>query len=437
MTSESKKILGSGHLFIDEEGYKLKIINSNPPSRDDEAENLLSSMLADPGKWEIRSIADYCYSLKAQDNHGNEYSCDYVDAGSISNSIIYTCSLKSKLIVTSDKDTLQEFFHASVVFKNKYSFDTNNQDYQKAVLPTLLDESGHWKHAWKFNIGGISLILYKDTKMLHLDIHSEEAELNDEIIKRIVDSLDFAMGLSHDEYFVVFFDKNDSFRTLINTDVRKPAATLLTAPYQKNGSMGDEATYNSKLVTAYYNHLNSFPDCILPKLHKRVIDSGSGYYYRHGLILGIVIEKILRTYYPKPTEVISQQMLMDINQISQLVPKLSDSGVIARIKTLIADLSNTQNYVPAKMLRNLEDQQTIGSGSVTSWKKLRNLYAHGDDLNDELSKAVGLVRHNITIYYELIFNIINYRGRYTSYSAVTGNSYKYYPLMEKQESEID
>jgi hypothetical protein len=58
-------------------------------------------------------------------------------------------------------------------------------------------------------------------------------------------------------------------------------------------------------------------------------------------------------------------------------------------------------------------------------------YAHGDDYNDEMLKAIDLVRENVTIYYELIFNLIEYKGRYTNFFIKKGNPLTTYPPQKK------
>ena len=109
--------------------------------------------------------------------------------------------------------------------------------------------------------------------------------------------------------------------------------------------------------------------------------------------------------------------------------------VTKRFKSFIEGLSVTGNYIPGKMLEKLESEGVIGKGSLNVWRKLRNRYAHGDDFNEELPKAVGLVMQNTTIYYELIFNLIKYEGKYTSYSVTEGNKIKTYPIDRNDESQ--
>lgn len=79
------------------------------------------------------------------------------------------------------------------------------------------------------------------------------------------------------------------------------------------------------------------------------------------------------------------------------------------------------------MLLQLEYEQIISEGSVASWKTLRSRYAHGEDFNEQLPKAVNLVRKNNMILYELIFHLIGYNGKCADYSGNKGSDYKFYP----------
>jgi len=432
----NKHICGTGHLFTDNSRLKLKIINCAPPTIEEESINFLMSGGEGSSIGELRSIEDYCYRMNAKDDHGNEYSCDFVEVEHDFDRIIYTCNFKTKISVFSSGGITNKVSNAAVVFKDKYSFATNKSGFNKNVFPTYLDAIMDLKEVWNWETEGVSMILQKSLKYLHLDIQSENLNIDNTMLKRIVDTLNFVMGIEHQYYYIVYFGDNNSFQVDITNNSKPSKNVLFTPPYRRTGSIGDEDVENVKLFNSYYRYLEKRPDTILNKLHKRIVDSGSGYYYKHGLVISTSIESILKNYYPKDQEVLSEDFLADIQQLKNYSNNLNNPMVTKRFKSFIEGLSVTGNYIPGKMLEKLESEGVIGKGSLNVWRKLRNRYAHGDDFNEELPKAVGLVMQNTTIYYELIFNLIKYEGKYTSYSVTEGNKIKTYPIDRNDESQI-
>lgn len=425
----SKLIYGSGHLFTDNNSLTLKIMNTVPPTKNEETTNFLMSVGSQVSIGELRSVEDYCYQMIAKDDYGNDFSCDFVEVEQDFEKTLYTCKFKSKISVFSSGGIKNKKCHASIVFKEKYSFATTKKEHDKPTLPTYLDGFPELKGIWECEIDGLSMVLHKNLRHLQLDIESTELDLDNATIKQITNTLNFVMGIEHTYYYTVYFGDENSFQIDIARNSKPSRNILFTPPYCRTGSNGDEAVENTKIFISYYNYLKTDPNSIMNKLHKRIVDSGSGYYYKHGLVISTSIESILKTFYPKESETLSQSFLEDIQQLEMNLTNLKDSVMINRFKSFIVGLSTTNNYIPGKMLAKLEKEGIIGSGSLDAWRKLRNRYAHGDDFNEELPKAVGLVLQNVTIYYELIFNLIKYDGKYTSYSIKHGNTLKNYTLV--------
>ena len=272
------------------------------------------------------------------------------------------------------------------------------------------------------------LILHKATKYLHLDIQSNDQNIDKNTIKRIIDSLNFVMGIEHQYFYWAIFNQENLYQVQISTDSKAPQESTFSAPYRRKKLQGDETTENMKLFISYYNHLKFHPNTLFPKLHARIYDSGTGYYYKHGLIISVIIEKILKDYYPISFKVVEipAQVLKDFEDLKSHAIDLTTKTLIELLGRFIKSSTPTPEYNPNKMLQQLERNNVIGPGSLKSWKSLRHKYTHGDDYNDNMQKAIGLIRHNQTIYYELIFNVIGYTGKYTSYSEKEGIKFKIY-----------
>jgi hypothetical protein len=428
LVRKNTQINGVGHLFINEGKFVLKVINNSPPDKITESWNFFGQEdgIHEIGK--LQSAADYCYILNAEDDHGNQYQCDYVSIEFDFERVLYTGGFKSVISIFSEEGIKGTKNHASIVLKNKYNFATNQQKYDQITFSTYLDDRAKFKNIWEIQSEDLSLTLYSDTKHLILDAYSNHLDFDNTIIKQILDSLNFVMGLEHAYYYLVLFGEENSFHIKLNTIPNSPRKTIFTPPYRQTGSIGDEADENTKLFWSYFNYLTKVPQCLFNKLHKRIVDSGTGYYYKHGLIISTSIESILRNYYPKEPELPSESFLSDTKTLKGDLAKFTDSVFLARLNAFISGLTSNKSYIPGKMLEKLEKEGVIGPGSLAAWRNLRNRFAHGDDYNDELSKAAGLVQQNVTIFYELIFNIIEYNGKYTRYSIKEGNRLSTYPL---------
>jgi hypothetical protein len=433
---KNREIKGIGHLTIVDNQYQLKVINNNPPDRIEQTWNLFGSDKYSSEIGKLQSVEDFCYALDAEDDYGNAYRCEYVYIAFDHDQVLYNCTFKSNISIFSEEGIIGKKGYASIIFKNRYDFATNQQKYMQSTFPSLLDDRSQFKRIWEIKRKDMSAILHRDIEYLTMDVYSEQLDFDDGIIKQITDALNFVMGLEHQYYYNVLFGESNSFHIQLNPSRKLPRENIFTPPYRIVGSIGDEAVENAKLFNCYFNYIRNEPENIFNKLQKRVADSSTGYYYKHGLIISTAIESILKSYYPKEDEVFLESYLSDIKTLNNTSMSLRDPIILQRLDSFIRDLMNKTKYISGKMLKKLENENIIGKGSFDAWKKLRNGFAHGEDYNDQLLKAAGLVQQNVTIFYELIFNIIGYQGKYTKYSLKAGNCIATYPSdMGDQESD--
>lgn len=421
----NKLISGSGHLQIVKGNFELALLNNTPPDPTEENINAWTSIEQFPTAGKLRSADDYCYEMEARDSHGNHYGCKYVELQHEFESSIYNCTFRSRITIRSEEITSKN--HVSVLFRDSYSFAGNEQEFEKTTFPTYLEPFPILKKRWSLTVGDVKLTLQPTINGHQLDIEGAEHDLDNATVKRVTDALNFVMGTEHTDYYRIFFGDNNSFEVEMAVRDKPANQQLFNPPYFRNGSWGDEAEVNVELFIGYYRFLENKPDTILNKIHKRIVDSNSGYYYRHGLIISICIESILKHYFPKPEETLSESYLQEVEKLTEVAENISDLALKNKFQTFVKNLTNTSSYIPGKMLQELETKKIISHGSFTSWKTLRNRYAHGEDFNEQLPKAVNLVRKNNMILYELIFHLIGYKGKCANYPGNEGLSYKIYP----------
>lgn len=401
-------IKGTGRLAQNEKNeLSLTLINTDAPDYDQEVHHYLMTLNDYFDQTRIVGKNDY-YQLIAIDEFGNHVTCEYVDLHDTYQKGVYKARLRFNLwIKPNSTDEAPTFDQAQAFFRNQYDF-------------------ARFNGIWDFAINDLQCSLKKKAPYLQFELLSSNIDRT--TVKQATESLDFVMGLEHEfDYIVYTGEKFTEWQIEVSYCPQAPInTTTFTPPYRRTGSQGDEEEINTSLFNAYYQFLKNEPKSILTKWHKRIVDSGTGYYYKHGMILSIGIEKILQDYYPYQQGNAAAINPEEIAKLIEFSETLSDQTLQTKLKNFVKGLSN-QNYVAKRMLTELEAKRIISPGSQKSWTRLRNTYAHGSDYNDEMRQAIDLVRKNVTLYYELIFHLIQYKGRYTCYFQPSGKELTEYP----------
>ena len=313
-----KRITGSGYISYSEKGkLTLKIINASPPSKEINDLNSLFNMMDGRAfdQTVIISGEDY-YDFSGIDEFGNTVMCKHIYLDSKYEQRVYSATFKSNIWINSPKVNEQTLFErATVLIRNKYSFATNihfNQ-YSTTDHPPLYETGGE---AWQFKIDDVTVTYYKNSRELQLDVSTTgETRLNDKIMENILQSLDFVMGVEHREYFTFYQQDFEHFQAEISVRTFTPIKeSYFTAPYRKIGSQGDEMDVNQALFTCYFNYIRRQQKSLLTKWHKRIVDSGTGYYFQAGLI-AVAVEQLLQDFYKQKPTPASTEMLLQLKDL--------------------------------------------------------------------------------------------------------------------------
>ena len=80
-------------------------------------------------------------------------------------------------------------------------------------------------------------------------------------------------------------------------------------------------------------------------------------------------------------------------------------------------LGNIAGQVRADdVIRDLVRNGLLDEKLRSNWKVLRNSVNHGKTPTKDVQELINLCESNRVLYYSLILNLINYRGRFTDYS---------------------
>jgi len=134
------------------------------------------------------------------------------------------------------------------------------------------------------------------------------------------------------------------------------------------------------------------------------------------LTLTVSIEGLSKKYFSKygapDKEILAQAT--DAREI------INDSGLEEKIKLrLLANLNNLNSPSPKSILYGMSKDGLIHKKFAEVWVKLRNKSAHATEIEpDQKTFQKHLDRINIclTLFYNLLFLILNYKGSYINYS---------------------
>ena len=185
------------------------------------------------------------------------------------------------------------------------------------------------------------------------------------------------------------------------------ASSAFTAPLISDHNYGNDFTENhNNMYRTYFKFIRQDPLKNLPIIHRRIVSGSRNYIYAEALILSVQIEKIIKDYYfhyQKTDEKIDSSL----NNKNQ---------------------NNRSNYNVNDILRKLAEQNIISKSLIKNWRSLRNITAHGDSYKgNEVTHLLDNMFLCTNLYYQLIFHLIGYEGKY-SWKEYADNRIESYPL---------
>lgn len=308
------------------------------------------------------------------------------------------------------------------IFAGKYKIP----DMGHAFIETNVDKFD-FKDIWKIKVNedlNILVTKYED--------YLDTLVLGDQIIGfqevwHIIDSLNFVLGI---ELEPVFVNVQNEGHKIYNRQNLLKSMSSFSSPLISNHYRGNEFTANNhnRLFCTYYNFICNDPKNKLPIIHKRIVSGSRNYIFGEALILSVQIETIcklyLSDYYEKDNEFIST-----LNNCIELISNSdieNKERVISSLKGRVTD-----NKVNAKdILHKLATNNHINLSLIKPYSSLRNSTAHGDNYeNDDNIKLIGNIFLCTNLYYQLIFHLIGYNGKY-SWKEYKKNRIETYPLVE-------
>lgn len=174
-----------------------------------------------------------------------------------------------------------------------------------------------------------------------------------------------------------------------------------------------------ELFTAYFDYLMRQSSSIaefhpISLEYSKVIQASKGSLEGFGLALSVSIEALLKIC----SETINKANTPEEKDIKELLAHISKwDGNESLKKRTVGTIKSINMIRSLDILMELKDKGLVLEKEISSWKKLRNMSAHGDEYNDfdkqkiqELCSIVSGLMHKIVLYE------IDYKGLFTNYS---------------------
>jgi hypothetical protein len=422
--SKGDEILnGKGTVYQNEEGrLQLKFFSDKEYSEQERLRMLFENV----GRNSEGGIYSEFYKMESTDDNRREYYCDQIDLnGSKDNVMIFR-------LLGSLNSSSNEGSSTRVILSGKYRIPNTGMINFKTSVSHDYSFTDN-KNVWTIELNGnLKILITKYGNYLDLLIlEQERLEFKD--VDLIINSLDFVLGTESEP---IFINISGNGHKVLNRRNMLRAASTFEPPLTSNHNYGSEFTINhSRLFILYYNFIFQDAKKKLPILHNRIVSGSRNYIYAAALVLSVQIETICKVYfsgyYKKDDEFISTlKKCKDLIYESQIENKES---VIKILEEKIR--VDTPNQINAKnIMQNLAKENQLTKSLISKWSSLRNITAHGDDYKDNNHKElIDKVFLCTNLYYQLIFSLIKYEGKY-SWKEYGKNRLESYPLIPLEKS---
>ena len=422
ITQREEKLIGKGIIHQNEEGQLLLRFFSDKDYS--ESERLIMFVENHNRSNSEGNIISEYDKMEGRDENGRKYFCDHVlNNGSKDNVMVF------KLLGALGSDEDKEF-NTRAIFAGKYSTpDTTNAYFETNV--DQIYRFTDYKHVWRIDVNEEFKILatnydhYLDVLIL------EEKDIEFRNIDEIIDSLNFVLGV---ELEPVFINVTNLGHKILNRRNFLKSKSLFSAPLTSNHNYGNEFTTNhNKLFCLYYNFIRQDSKKKLPTIQKRTVSGSRNYVYPSALVLSVQIETICKeyfsSYYNSDVDFIhAVEDGINIISKSNITRK---SEVVGLLKNAISKKPE-RNISTTNILKNVAEQRIIDKSLLKNWKNLRNITAHGNSYEgeDEYHPLLSDMFLCTNLYYQLIFALIGYEGKY-SWKEYKKNRIETYPLVEQ------
>ena len=420
--SDASIFSGPGSISQDKEGQLRYKFYAPQPG---DGEDLWRDNYGEPG--EIIPESAY-YDLTAVDAKGREWHAERILRGSMSigtdGAPVFSGWLKS---IACEGELPEKVS----VKGSTLSFTVFDQvEIPSNTITSERRRVSGWSHsrhedlaAWSFKAAGFEFLLSNDRKdRLQIKAIARQDELATYFGERVLETLFFVLGRplypTITRYRCLRQTKCilNSRRIMLRGARHNPPFDIGMTSHPKTGKLTAEPY--RKLFLPYFSHILSYDEQRHPlwaQLNAVYEASAGTFIDAQALTLAVAIESILGSEFAD----IGKPSAQDIERVKEALAYWDDWEGDKTFKQRVkGSVSQIKSVRAGDKMKELAARGAISSKSLKAWQRLRNANAHNYQNNslkpEEFHELLGVVQ---TLFYQLIFHAIGYRGVYRDYGS--------------------
>lgn len=410
---ENEKLCGKGTVYQNEEGQLMLKFFSNQEYSEQERLRMLFENIDLNSEGSVYS--DF-YKMEGTDENRCEYCCDQIDLNGFKDNVM------SFRMLGSFDSQKEEGSSTRVILAGKYHVPKTG-----IISKTIVDQYYGFtenKDIWKIDINDDLMVLITNYES-YLDVLILEKEnLDFKDVDYIINSLDFVLGIESESVFINISGKGHK---VMNRRNILRAQSMFDAPLTSDHNYGLEFTINhNRLFISYYNFIRKDTKMKLPIIHRRVVSGSRNYIYAAALIISVQIETICKLYLADDNEK-DKEFIDTLGKCIELIENSNIENKERVINSLNGKVTDIKVNVK-DILYKLATDNHINRSLIKPYSSLRNRTAHGDNYeNDDNRKLSGNIFLCTNLYYQLMFRLIGYEGKF-SWKEYGKNRLETYPI---------
>ena len=404
-----KTYTGSGSIFQNEKGeLKLKFYSEdNEVSKD-----ILGTKKTNPGK--IIPSSEY-YNLSAKDMFNHEWQAfrvrPYFDRGVDVKSLIFTANLHSlfrKRTIPYETKKAQ----LTLSFDNSISLDCVR--YIENGTRASLKENFSESIIADFFASDYEFIIRKEQEWLAVDIISKKNRISERLSTRACEALQFILSKHISMISLEKYEDNVEFTKIYKMRINNYAGRI-SPPIDLTSEDSSQIWNLFKMYFEYVNKNKSRRYHKLSSYYHSIIKSSQASIEAQGLTVGVTIEGVLSCEFSN-IGVPDKSVLKEVDKALRLI-KQGQFSLTFRNR-LTGNIGSMKTARAKDRLVALNNLKVINRQLITAWGKLRNKSAHPESENSiSLQKYINLCYTCQTLFNQLVFLAIGYKGKYVDFSS--------------------
>lgn len=306
--------------------------------------------------------------------------------------------------------------YASLQIFQKVEIPTNTATKVTTFVKRQEMHSRMSLNAAKISTPNHSFLLWYEEDILNISYHTKKpvGKLPTFFNTRVIEALSFILAYPL-EWSLSETTNDNSTETILKAKPLGENDQRLYPPIRLNGP-GNSNRAVWDLFKRYLRYIESVTSETWHPISQRVfsiLQASAGSLETQGLTLGVETEGLIKDHLAKRYE-ISSKLKRNITKLKKHIKKLPIEESLKN--RFLGSIGNFLQIRPGDVLKDLSKSNFIHEDYFKAWKDLRNSSAHANAINScGVQKYVDLCNKTTTLFYQLIFLIIRYKGFYTNY----------------------